>query len=78
MCLFLSYKVCFERSKKISLSHGKDVKMFQQMGKYVNNLMLDPQQFGIINTLREGTNNHCYDCCFVFFVLLCFGLTWRR
>lgn len=51
---------------KISLSHGKDIKTLrQQMRKYIDDLVVDLQQFGIIKPQRKGTD-HCCCCCFCF------------
>lgn len=47
--------VYFEKSEKISLSHGKDDRMLsQQVRKYMNYLMVDPQQFGTTKHTRRG------------------------
>lgn len=66
MCLLLRCVVCFEKNEKISLSHGKDIKTLrQQMRKYIDDLVVDLQQFGIIKPQRKGTD-HCCCCCFCF------------
>ena len=64
--------VYLEKSEKISLSHGNDVrKLSQEMRKYINDLLVIPQQFGIIKHTSEGKIVVVLD-------LFCFGLAWRR
>lgn len=64
MYLILSYVVYFEKSKKISLSHGKDVRILsQKMRKYINDLVVVLRQSGIFKSMKRGEN--CY--CFIFF-----------
>lgn len=72
MCLLLSQMVYLEKSEKISLSHGRDVRMLgQEMRKYINDLLVNLQQFGIITHPSEGK-------IVVVLVLFGFGLAWRR